>query len=773
MVPPSMVRWHRKPRQMTADDSYTDAVGTGDGARAEGREPQRGRPQAGFVAELEGLRGVAILLVVLFHAHLLGGPSGFVGVDVFFVLSGFLITALLVRELEERGRINLSAFYVRRARRILPASLLVILLTVAAGMLLASPLDVPGIASDGAAAALSAGNIQFALRAVDYFAQDQAPSPLLHYWSLGVEEQFYLVWPFVFVLIGALAMRFEAVRRQPRIALGVLLGAITIASLVAGIVVTSISQPMAFYLLPTRAWELGLGGLLAVGARPIASLRAPVRLAAGWIGLAIVIGSAFLIPVGTLYPGTAALIPTIGSALVIVSTIGRSAAPSILRARPIRFLGLISFSLYLVHWPIFTLAQTAWLSATMPPLGPDGLTPTMPVPMLLGLVALSVVVAAVSYQVVERPFHRGFAIRGWSLGRVRPRWILANAALAMTFVVAGSLVLQNIAERELDGGNDTAWVVDVIKPGESPGETPGPTDPRVTPGASDDPSTPHPPTAQPSPQTSWPPIVAAGGPLPADVEPRLSRARDDWDALFKSGCGLDNLETQIVECVYGDPDGTRTMALVGDSHAQMWFPALNQVAKANQWRLVPMTKFSCRFLDLPMFSEILQRPFTECETWKGAVIERLNQLKPDLTVVVIAHGMTVLKSEHADPVVQGNALARYLERFPGEKAVIVDAPWLSFDVPACLASHRSDVSACASARNAVAGPRLPMLEKTATEASGALLVDMTDRTCTSDICPAVIDGIITYRDNQHYTATFSRWLAPVLGARLGPLLVGD
>jgi peptidoglycan/LPS O-acetylase OafA/YrhL len=727
------------------------------------------------VAELEGLRGVAILLVVLFHAHHLAAPSGFVGVDVFFVLSGFLITGLLVRELEERGTISLSAFYVRRARRILPASLVVIALTVAASLVLISPLDMPSVAADGAASALSAGNVLFALRAVDYFAQDQAPSPLLHYWSLGVEEQFYLVWPFLFLGLGVLATRVGAVRRRARLVLGVALAAISLVSLVAGIVVTEISQPYAFYLLPTRAWELGLGGLLAIAAVPIASVARPWRVAAGWLGLGVIVASGYLIPLTTAYPGTVALLPTIGSALVIASTIGPAGAPSaapwVLRTRALRFLGLISFSLYLVHWPIFTLAQTVWLAETPPELGPEGFIPPMPLPYLAVLAIASVVVAAVSYRVVEQPFHRGFQLGGWSLSRVRHRWILANAVLAMAVVVGGSVAVRAAVETDLNGGVGVVDPSPTPEPTLEPIPTPAPT--ASGPIASGGPPPTVPPPATPTPPPTFQPVVAATGPLPADVQPRLRLARDDWDALYRNGCALNNIETRIVDCVFGDPEGSRTMVLVGDSHAQMWFPALNAIAKANHWRLVPLVKFSCRFFDLPMFSEILQRPFAECETWKAAVLKRLNQLDPDLTVVSVAHGMTVLDPAHASPVVQGEALARYLARFPGEKAVIVDVPGSAYDVPACLARNRSNVMECATPRRLAANARHALLEETATQISGATLVDMTDRICTPEVCPAVIDRMITYRDNQHLTATFARSLAPVLQARLQHLMVAD
>ncbi|HWH24471.1 MAG TPA: acyltransferase, partial [Candidatus Limnocylindria bacterium] len=212
-------------------------------------EPSHFRP------DIEGLRAVAILAVLAFHAGIAQAPGGFVGVDVFFVISGFLITGLLLREFGAAGRIDLPSFYARRARRLLPAALVVIAATVAVSAVVLPSVDVPDVAADGAAAALYVSNYRFALTATDYFAADTLHSPLLHYWSLAVEEQFYLFWPLL-LLLGA---RYLGVRR-----LWWLVALIGLLSFALSVVVTGIEQPWAFYSLPTRAWQLALGGLIAL-----------------------------------------------------------------------------------------------------------------------------------------------------------------------------------------------------------------------------------------------------------------------------------------------------------------------------------------------------------------------------------------------------------------------------------------------------------------------------------------------------------------------------
>jgi len=210
-----------------------------------------------FRPDIEGLRGLAVLPVLLYHAAVPGFAGGYVGVDVFFVLSGYLITHLLVRELGATGDVSLAGFYARRSRRILPAAALVLVATLVGSALLLPPIRMPGVAVDGLWAALFSANIRFAIQATDYLQADRVPSPLLHYWSLGVEEQFYLLWPALLLIVA---------RRRPAVArrAGLLAAAVVVASFALSLHLTATDLPWAFYSLPARAWELGLGALLVL-----------------------------------------------------------------------------------------------------------------------------------------------------------------------------------------------------------------------------------------------------------------------------------------------------------------------------------------------------------------------------------------------------------------------------------------------------------------------------------------------------------------------------
>jgi hypothetical protein len=260
------------------------------------------------------------------------------------------------------------------------------------------------------------------------------------------------------------------------------------------------------------------------------------------------------------------------------------------------------------------------------------------------------------------------------------------------------------------------------------------------------------------------------GALPRDLTPSLARARQDTDTLRAEGCGLSLAGSKPPACVYGDPGGTTTVALVGDSHAAHWFPAIELLARQHGWRLVPFMKFSCVFVDMPIWSPRLKREYTECEAWRERVVDRLVALRPDLVIVASAQELPVVVDSDDDPELQGAAVARLIKRIPGVVAIIVDTPRSDHDVPACLAKHPRAIERCTTTRAAAFGPRYRIREAEAARLSGATLVDLSAVTCPTDPCPPVIGSMLVYRDHHHLTATFVRSLVPELGAALP---VGD
>ncbi len=711
-----------------------------------------------FRPDLEGLRGMAILLVLLCHAGIPGAGAGFIGVDVFFVLSGFLITGLLVGDHERTGRIHLGAFYARRIRRILPAALFVLVSTLAAAALLVSPLDLPRIADDGLAAGLSLANVRFALGATDYFAP-MDPSPLLHYWSLGVEEQFYLLWPCL-LLVASRSGR-------PRAAMAAVMGAIVLASFAASVALTDVSQPWAYYMLPTRAWELAAGGILAL-AIPVVGWR--VRRAAapvGWLGVVLLICALVVIGPATPYPGLAALLPAIG-ALAIIGSGGRAGSPgsTVLGRLPLRWLGRISFSLYLWHWPILVLAPVA-MGLTSSEDGSVGAD----LPIRLGLVALAVVLAGATWLLVEEPFRRGHVTQ-----RVVARRFALGGAVLLVLTI-GSMSIGAVAAGDLraatsDEGDATdlspatdgtgVSIIDASSDADPPSATDRP--PSSSPTASATPLVP--PDGGPRPAAKPAPKPRTSGHVPAGLAPALTNARTDDDRLIGDGCGLSLAGSRPPRCTYGDPHGALTVALVGDSHAAHWFPAFEVLAKRHGWRLVPFTKFSCAFVDLPIWSPYLKREYTECAAWRDNVVDRLAKLQPDLVVIASDRWFPVVADRDEDPKRQGDAMARLIKRVPGEIAIMVDTPRSDYDVPACLAMHRDAIERCTTSRADAFGWRNRRREKEAVKRTTATLVDMSDVICPTDPCPPIIGKKLVYRDHHHLTATFVVSIADDLDAVL-------
>ncbi|MFS0898328.1 acyltransferase family protein, partial [Mycolicibacterium litorale] len=361
---------------------------------------------------MEGLRAVAVLAVVLYHAGVPGLGGGFVGVDVFFVVSGFLITGLLLREVASGDGVRLGAFYAARARRLLPAAALVLVATAVGAVLLLPPLQARGVLGDAIANALYVGNYRFAIGGTDYLAATD-PSPLQHYWSLGVEEQFYLLWPVLIVGTGWLVgRRFGESAARSALPYAAVLIAVAAGSYAVSIAWTHDWPSWAFFSLPTRAWELAVGGLIALSL-PWWRRVPPVAAAAvGWTGLALIVVACTRVTASTPFPGTAALLPVAGTALVIAAG---CATPNLgvgrLLSKPLpRAIGRVSYSWYLWHWPVLILAP-ALFGAEL------GLASR------LAMVVISLGLAILTLHLVENPARfaealRGSAARSLALGGV-------------------------------------------------------------------------------------------------------------------------------------------------------------------------------------------------------------------------------------------------------------------------------------------------------------------------------------------------------------------
>ncbi|MEO9175659.1 MAG: acyltransferase, partial [Gaiellales bacterium] len=323
--------------------------------------PARQAPDpARFRPDIEGFRAIAVVLVIAFHAGLPPITGGYIGVDVFFVISGFLITGLLVDELQRTGTLSFRSFYARRIRRLMPMAMLV-LVAVAIGMeFFTPPAYRPSVRFDALSAAFYYSNWQFAIESVNYLTLGGAQNPVLHYWSLSVEEQFYLAWPLLL---------FLAVRLRPfglsggsvRLRCGAAIAVVGAASLVYSLVETPAEPAIAYFETTTRVWEFAAGAVLALVASHLQRVPRSLAVVGGVTGLLLVLVAALVNGPTTAFPGTTALVPVAGALLVLAmgARVPSSGAGALLSLRPVRYVGRISYTWYLWHWPCLVYARTA------------------------------------------------------------------------------------------------------------------------------------------------------------------------------------------------------------------------------------------------------------------------------------------------------------------------------------------------------------------------------------------------------------------------------
>ena len=684
-----------------------------------------------FRGDIQGLRGIAVGLVLLFHAGVPGFNGGFVGVDIFFVLSGFLITGNLMREINHNGRISFREFYARRIRRLLPASLFVLLVTLIVAVIYFPPLLLPGLALDVSSAGLYVSNLDFAIRATDYFSTSVIPSPVLHFWSLGVEEQFYLFWP---LLLALVTIRKKYLSTQ----IFLLSLIVFIASLSFANWLLPRNQPWAFFSIPTRAWELILGALLGSAATFISKLPLALSWIFGALGIGMVIYSGLTQNDPLRFPGTPALLPTVGAFLVILAGAGKKPAlPSRLLAnKPLKALGKISYSLYLWHWPVLVIPQVI-------------VAGRLSLINRIGLALLSILLAALTEKFVERPFRRGFLI---SLKPFR------NIAIAG--VVASLLAV-------ISFGADYAATGDLRNK-------------KVTSSASDQRKFIDSLSLKTTPINTVPARAATVDfPVPADLEPNLLSAANDRPITYTDRCHTQmNLKPSTKPCIYGDTSSSTEVVLFGDSHALAWFPAFNQVAKEQHWKLLSLTMSACSAADIPAYNPSTGVLMKNCPIWRKASIQRIIAAHPYLILVASTSGFAttvngVLMRGAARTSIFTAGMNRTLTQLKSSGAHVVmmsDTPALAKDPLICLSAHPKSTLACATpVADAISNDWIAIETQIASNNSVPLIKPQM-WVCPTSPCPVVIGNLLTYFDTGHMTATFSQALAGRLEKALTAVL---
>ena len=710
-------------------------------------------PGASFRSDIEGLRAIAVLLVLLYHADLLGVSGGFIGVDVFFVLSGFLITSLLLRELATTGTVSLSNFWARRARRLLPASGLVLVATLLFSRIALDGLSQAELARDAFAACAFVANIRFYAVGTDYLTSQLPPSPLLHFWSLAVEEQFYFVWPGLLML---LVRRMRISRRG----LAIVLGAMWAVSFAVCVWFTAHDQPWAFFMLPARTWELLTGAGLAFVGGALVRLPKHQRALLGWIGLIVVIVSAVAFDGSMRFPGWIAAIPVLATA-AIINAGGVAAGPvRVLRATPLQWVGARSYAIYLWHFPILILVDRKW--------GP------LSAPARVGLLVLAVLLAAVSYQLIENPVRHSR-----SLAASPARSLVMGGWVALIGVACAALVLHN--PPRLDAGVEAVVpTIATVAPTTVAPSLPSVLDSTTTsttttaaPAPVADASHDNPPALAPLIAANEATLASAAQTtkVPSNLSPSLRSARSDLPPIYDNGCILDVGVNTPKDCLYGDPGGSITVVLFGDSHAAQWMPALNKVGAANGWRIIVHVKKACPTADIPTDKD---RSRTDCAVWRDAVLQRIGQLQPDLVIMSAYRYKQVGAAAGRDPDAvwqEGLDLTMSTLR-PSAKHVLLlgDSATPISDVPSCLASNVSNVQQCMNSREGAVRPGRLAVERDIAAKYDADFIPTSDWMCTDAYCPPVVGNVLMYRDNSHITATASAFLSPYFDAAVRSVL---
>lgn len=654
--------------------------------------------------DIQALRAIAIMLVIAGHAQIFGLSGGFIGVDVFFVLSGYLITGLIATETLQRRQFDALGFYLRRLKRLYPALIVMIAISAAAAWLLMSPLRQTDDALAGQSAVLWLSNFYFAAHDMNYFAPGVAHNLFLHTWSLAVEEQFYLVWPWILLFALGIWRWQGAPFSLRRLVIGIAL--ISVASFALNLYWQNLDPRMDFYLMPSRIWEFGLGALVFFfrawitteknlaqtedGGRQISTLlvnwlyRQQGHSRLNGIGVLLILLAALIYPADLRYPGAWALLPALGAALFLLDAPdaqrGARGFYWLNRSAPVQFLGNISYSLYLWHWPLFVMG-----------FGIFGLH----TPLAIGLIGLTLVSATGSYYFVEQPFRRRV---------IRRRYIALLLFIGLgAGAYAGLSYWQKSIQQELASPNQAQ-------------------------------------------------LMAVGFDSP------VIYSQPSCDTWYHNDA--------VTPCTFGKPAAKHTLVLFGDSVLAQWYPAFAAIyLKSPDWKITVFTKSACSASTVSYRYDRIKSDYTICDRWRAQAIKDIAALKPDLVVMGSTHyGFTDqqwidgTRRTLAGLSPSSKTIAVMMPTpelaLNGPVCLAAQRHW-----PHWLPNPYT----CSSLRPPQADAHLLRLLQTATASfTNARVLNLQSAVCPQHTCVAEREGKITYRDSQHLTASFVKTLAPAL-----------
>lgn len=666
--------------------------------------------KSGYRPEVQGLRALAVLMVVTYHVWL-GRVSG--GVDIFLLISAFLMTLSFARKVESGKPLRLLHHWLHLLKRLLPAVVVVVLGVLVGTWAVLPPSRWPDILDQAWASLLYRQNWLLADTAVDYYAQDHSgASPLQHFWSLSIQGQVFLLWPLVFA--GA-ALLQRALRRWTnlaglllnyRVLLALAFGTVFAVSLAYSIDQTASNQAYAYFDTRARLWEFALGSLLAL-ALPLLKPGKTLRVVLGWAGLAAMLSCGLLLTVDRSFPGFVALWPTLAAAAIIVAgqSGSRFGVDGFLTWRPLVALGDNSYALYLWHWPLLVLAL-AGMGISAPNLWQG-----------LAIVAVSVLLACLTTRFVEKP------LREWHWPQ-RRAWRTAVVIAACGAVLAGPVTLWQ-----------SHIVADEAAAASQPKE--------LTPGAA---ALAPQNAGKPTPEAKIIPAPAAMKNEWADIDGLCTDANVPRDPLLQ-GC-LQNSRPDPV---------TRKIVVLGDSHAQQYMAALGPIAKSHGWEVITLLKGNCRF------GGPSDQRDADCNAFNKASSDYVLEHKPDAVFTVAS-----LTHKEAPYETEVPAYLDGIKPFTDAGIDVVgirDNPRFTLNMPECVQLKGLDAADC----------NVPLMQSLAESSpldaySGKVPrlhpMDMSDFICADGTCPAVVGNVYVYKDDNHLTKTYVQTMIPMFEERL-------
>jgi len=644
--------------------------------------------------------------VLAYHAKVPGFSGGYIGVDVFFVVSGFLITSLLVREFDTTSKISLTNFYARRVRRLLPASLVVVIGTLVISKIWLEPLRLNDLTQDARAAALFATNIVFAVRESDYLQSALPPSPLQHYWSLGVEEQFYIFFPILVMVLLKLGKTSKSLLIAG-------LTMITAVSFAVCVAITPSMPAISFYLLPFRAWELGAGALLALLGSKVNRVKSVNRELLGWVGLVIIIVTGFIYDSKTSFPGYAAGLPVVATVFLIVSGDNSKFGPSrLLELRVFQWLGSRSYSLYLWHWPILIVARSA------------NKAELTAIQIALCMLA-TLLLAELSFRFVEQPIHNvpkylNNTNRSLAFGA-----LLIVVGFGASFITAPATANSVKVQDSKTESSVFASTTTIFQYSDSELKEFIDSAPKIT-------------------------------ELPADLDPPLAVLDNDEPEIYKLGCHDHEFDIPPA-CEFGDLESKTSIALIGDSHAAQWFEPLRRIAEQRNWRLQTFTRSGCTMVGVE--NGVIEK----CRTWLKNVLTEIQSSEYSLVVISGYTNREDLVDESPDGFINNITELHSALTINSQKVIyLADSPGPLLHVPICLSANIQTVQNCNFEREEAINEQTAEILKGVWSSETSRFVDLTDWFCTSQICPVVIGNMVVYRDISHISSVYALALTNVL-----------